>query len=71
MPATSEGAPKSMGRVPHDGDEQPPGDLQRAVEAELVDHLRVQNAKLMEELDKLRSLQSQQGSASNSNSALG
>ena len=66
MPATSDGA---MGRVPNDGEGKPPGDLQRALEAELVDHLRVQNAKLMEELDRLRHLQSQQGSASNSNSS--
>eukprot|EP00435_Cladocopium_sp_Y103_P040732 s1132_g11.t1 len=57
---------KSMGRIPVDDDELPPGDLQRALEAEIVNHLRTQNTQLMDELERLRNMQSQQGSASNS-----
>ena len=34
MPATGEGVLKSMGRVPKDDEGGPPGDLQRALEAE-------------------------------------
>eukprot|EP00435_Cladocopium_sp_Y103_P062079 s1434_g23.t1 len=69
MPPTGDKVLKSMGRVPHGDEDKPPGELQRALEAEIVDHLRTQNAQLMEELDRLRNLQSQQGSASNSNSS--
>ena len=69
MPTTGEHALKSMGKVPGEVTDKSPGDLQRALEAEIVDHLRTQNAQLMEELDRLRSLQSQQSSASNSNSS--
>ena len=48
MPTTGEHALKSMGKVPGEVTNKSPGDLQRALEAEIVDHLRTQNAQLME-----------------------
>ena len=40
--------------------------LQRALEVELVNHLRTQNSQLMEELDRMRALLTQAGTGSNS-----
>ena len=41
-------------------------DLQRALGAELVSHLRAQNSQLMDELDRMRTLMSKSGNGSNS-----
>ena len=41
-------------------------DLQRALEVELVNHLRAQTAQLMDELDKVKTLMSKSGNGSNS-----
>ena len=41
-------------------------DLQRALEVELVSHLRTQNTQLMEELDRVKALLTQAGTGSNS-----
>eukprot|EP00435_Cladocopium_sp_Y103_P053777 s587_g17.t1 len=72
---------KTEGRMPGDDDlslgkttegrknptvADPHMELQRALEAEVVNHLRVQNSQLMEELDRLRSMMSQTGNGSNS-----
>lgn len=54
-----------MGRVQGPfRDDTPAGDLQRALDMEIVDHLRTQNAKLMEEIDRLKKHRSQHGSTS-------
>ena len=74
------GPRKTQGRMPDEGDGQfgaaatqgklaPPekeslDGLQRDLEVEVVNHLRLQNAQLMEELDRLRALVSQKGSSS-------
>ena len=41
-------------------------DLQRALEVELVNHLRAQNAQLMDELDRMKTLMSKSGTGPNS-----
>ena len=41
-------------------------DLQRALEAELVNHLRAQNSQLMDELERMRAVMSKSGNGSNS-----
>lgn len=54
-----------MGRVQGPfRDDTPAGDLQRALDMEIVDHLRTQNAKLMGEIDRLKKHRSQHGSTS-------
>ena len=54
----------SSGKSPEDG----PNDssLQRALEMEIVNHLRAQNSQLLEELDRMKTLMSQAGNGSNS-----
>ena len=56
MPATLDEVGKTMGRVNGPGDvaHESSSDLQRALEAEIVDHLRNQNAMLMDEIEKLK-----------------
>ena len=49
-----------------DGSGQPVDELQRALEAELVNHLRSQNEKLMEEVERLRKQRSQPALSSTS-----
>ena len=71
---------RTQGRMPDEGDATmgatakgasgvaDPQDvgLQRALEVELVNHLRTQNSQLMEELDRMRALLTQAGTGSNS-----
>ena len=65
MPPVEEERTRDAGRVKRAAmGESSPGGLQRDLEMEIVDHLRTQNAQLMEEIDRLRKLQSQQGSNS-------
>ncbi|CAL1130973.1 unnamed protein product, partial [Cladocopium goreaui] len=71
MPSSGDVGLTSMGRVRHESG-QPVDELQRALEAEVVSHLRTQNAQLMEEVERLRKQQSQQGmSAASSWSEVG
>ena len=65
MPSVEEERTRDAGRVKGSAiGESSPGGLQRDLEMEIVDHLRNQNAQLMEEIDRLKKLQSQQGSSS-------
>jgi hypothetical protein len=57
------GAAATQGKLAPQGKESFDG-LQRDLEVEVVNHLRLQNAQLMEELDRLRALVSQKGSNS-------
>ena len=67
MPPTGSDPVKSMGRVPNgDDDDRNPGELQRALEKELVQHLRAQNTQLMEELETLKRGLAQKGGNSTS-----
>lgn len=65
MPDGLEKGVKSMGRVTMRDESGQPVD-ERALEAELVNHLRSQNEKLMEEVERLRKQRSQPGLSSTS-----
>ena len=65
MPSVEEERTRDAGRMKGSAiGESSPGGLQRDLEMEIVDHLRNQNAQLLEEIDRLKKLQSQQGSSS-------
>ena len=67
MPDESEHWSKSMGTMTMNGTSGPHVDeLQRALEAELVNSLRHQNAQLLDEVERLRNQRSQQGVSSTS-----
>lgn len=61
----SDGKGVSMG-VTMDAVSNPSVDgLQKALEAEVVNHLKIQNSQLMEEVEKLKAMMSQSGKGSN------
>ena len=69
MPDDRDGSRQTMGRVSVEGSmedvSKPSVDgLQRALEVEVVNQLRVQNSQLMEEVEKLKAMMSQSGKGS-------